>query len=231
MRVLALETATATVGAAVASEDGVLAEVTVASRRNHVELLHPAVEAVLGFARCSSSDLSAVAADVGPGLFTGIRAGVAAAKAMAMALALPAVGVSSLDALRHAAAAAGAAGKVFAVVDMRRGEVAWACGDRPRRGPPGLLAEELAAVPPEEDVLLVGDGAVHHATELGSARQGVRLAGPELSAPPVASVAMLAAEAVATGRTTGAAALQPVYLREADARINWTTRHDPAGRR
>ncbi len=222
MMVLALESAGGSAGVALAGDEGVVAEATVHTSRRHVELLHPLVAEVLLLAGASVADLDAVAADVGPGLFTGIRVGVSAAKAIAMARALPAVGVTSLQAIEAAARDAGAGGVVVPVVDLRRGEVAWSLSGEVAFGPAARLAAALGAT--GEAGVLVGGGALRYADELG--RGGWEVAGPSLSSAPVASVAVLAHAAVSKGATLDPARLVPCYLREADARINWTTRHD-----
>ena len=92
--------------------------------------------------------MSLVAVDVGPGLFTGLRVGVATAKAMASALGVPIAGCSSLKILAHPHRRD--ARTVASVVDARRGEVFWAlyerCGDSMRRArsPLGIAPDVLA---------------------------------------------------------------------------------------
>jgi hypothetical protein len=70
-------------------------------------------------------------------------------------------------------------------------------------------------------VLLVGDGALRHRQLLGP---GPVFAGPELAAPPVASLGVLAIAAMQLGLGRDPAAVRPFYGREADARINWSSR-------
>lgn len=228
MRLLAIESATGAAAVSVASEEGVLVELTVRTARRHVELLHPLVAEALELSGTSVGELGAVAADVGPGLFTGIRVGLSAAKALAAARGLPVVGVTSLEALAHGAAAAGApVGEVVPVVDLRRGEVAWRLGGETGHGSPSALC---AAVSERHSVLFCGDGARRYEADL-AARPGWRVAGEWLAPPPVASLAVLAMAALGSGGGSDPTTLAPCYLREADARINWTTRHDsPAGR-
>jgi tRNA threonylcarbamoyladenosine biosynthesis protein TsaB len=225
-RVLALESATAAVGAAVVVDGVVVAELTLRTARRHVELLHPAIDEVCRSSGVPISAIDAVAADVGPGLFTGIRVGVSAAKAIAFGRTIPAVGVTSLEVLAAACLDAGGGPGVVPIVDLRRGEVAWSLAGQVGWGPVLKLIGELEALG-ERDVVLCGDGALrYHETlaEAGLARW--RFAGSSLSSPPVSSLAAVAAKAVEAGRAVDAAHLAPCYLREADARINWTTRHD-----
>jgi tRNA threonylcarbamoyladenosine biosynthesis protein TsaB len=200
--VLAIETATIEVGAALSGAGGLLAAVTARPGRRHAETLHPAIDEVLRLAGAHLGDLVAVAVDTGPGLFTGLRVGVAAAKGLAMSLGIPVVACTSLEVLALAAGAVedGQGGTlvgrpVVPVVDLRRGEVAWtvlatavaavageaeAGGARLRLGSPETLAGELAAglsgIDPLLSVppLLVGDGARRYGGEIAEqlARQG-----------------------------------------------------------
>jgi tRNA threonylcarbamoyladenosine biosynthesis protein TsaB len=233
MKLLAIETATGAAGVAVASDEGVLAELTVHTARRHIELLHPAIEQVCAVSGVGLADIDCVGVDIGPGLFTGIRVGVSAAKAIAMALGIPSVAVTSLEAIRAAAVDAGAPVEVVPVVDLRRGEVAWSYAAGVAWGPASKLVTEIGALE-EDHVVFAGDGALRYREVFETTEHpGWRVAGRSVAFPPVASVAVLALGAVREGRTLDPAHLAPCYLREADTRINWTTRHDgpaPEGR-
>ncbi len=245
MRLLALETATDLVGAAVVDEGGTVVERSHPGGRAHGELLAPAVAEVCALSGCTLADVTALAVDVGPGLFTGLRVGVATAKALGQALGLGVVTVTSLDVLAAAAGEVGGperAATVVSVVDARRGEVFCAAyrfggragpaadpaagrDDRPEAVAPAELAawvEELGAAGP---VLVVGDGAVRH-LDLLVARPGADLGlAAELTAPPPAVLARLAARRLAAGaRPVPAADVVPDYRRHADARIHWEER-------
>ena len=240
MSLLAIETATAAVAVALADENGLCAAVEARAGRRHAELLHVAIETILQTTGSAIGDLEGVAVDIGPGLFTGIRVGVAAAKGFAMALGVPVVGLTSLEILLLGCAAAGQEHAV-AVVDLRRGEVAWrlspdtgTAGDR--HGTPDDLVEDVSRLvarrgPGEPGLVLAGDGALRYADLLGSALPRIAIAGSELAVPPVASLALAARRELESGGGVDAAEVTPRYLREADVRINWTTRHDAPGRR
>ena len=124
MLILGIETATDRVGAALVDHVGVLAETHLLGGRRHAEALGPTIEFLMAQADRRPQDLAAIAVDVGPGLFTGLRVGLAHGKAMAHALAIPMLGVPSLDLvafpLRYGDK------RVVSVIDARRGEVYWA---------------------------------------------------------------------------------------------------------
>ena len=123
MNIVAIETATETVGVAVRTDGGAQAGFTLSGRRRHVETLAPAMAHLFAQVEMAATDLHVVAVDVGPGLFTGLRVGVAAAKGLAQALGIGVLGLTSLDILTRAAAQLGHEGYVLSAVDARRGEV------------------------------------------------------------------------------------------------------------
>jgi tRNA threonylcarbamoyladenosine biosynthesis protein TsaB len=225
MKLLAIETATIEVGVALAGDAGLIATVTARPGRRQAETLHPAIADLCRIAGIELAELDAIAVDIGPGLFTGLRVGVAAAKALAGALGLPLLSATSLEIL--AAACPGAQGFVVPVIDMRRAELAWLVPGRAPGdfsiGSPEDLADELAHL--ERPLLLVGDGALRYKAELATAAPtGTVFGGTELAAAPVASLVVLAMEAMSAGRLFDPAEVAPLYGREADAKINWSSR-------
>jgi tRNA threonylcarbamoyladenosine biosynthesis protein TsaB len=124
LKVLAIETATPCVGCALWSDAGPVASFVLVAGQRHAEVLMPAVDELCRRAGWTVDDLSGVAVDIGPGLFTGLRVGVATARAIAAATGLPAAGVNSLETLAHPHRRR--TGLVAPVVDARRGEVYWA---------------------------------------------------------------------------------------------------------
>lgn len=229
MIVLGIETATQQVGAALGGQEGVLASAQVARGRRHVEVLAPAIRFVCRQARIELAEVRVVAVDVGPGLFTGLRVGVSAAKATAQALRVPMIGLSSLDLLafpvRHTDRL------IAAVIDARKGEVYWALyrqvpGGAQRVSPhrvssPAELAAELAAR--AESTLLVGDGAVRYAEVLAGERR-TELAGPGSLHPSAAALVELAQPRVLREEFVQPSEVEVIYLRKADAEINWERR-------
>ena len=229
MLILGIETATHQAGCAIGGHEGVLALFESARDRRHAETLVPAIQFVTKQARIELDEIGAVAVDVGPGLFTGLRVGIAAAKAIASALRVPMVGVPSLDLLalplRHTSR------RIVAAIDARRGELFYAFY-RPvpggvlrvsphQVGTPDDLASELQAS--GEDTLLVGDGARRYAMAFEDLK-GVELVEQWLAHPSAAPLVQLAHSYALREQFVNPWELQPVYLRRPDAEINWETR-------
>lgn len=130
---LALDTATRQISLALHDGDTLIAEYTWPSDNQHTVQLIPSVQALLGQCKLTVDDLSAFAVIIGPGSYTGLRIGVAAAKAMAAARNAPLVGINTLDvtaagmvgSTQQALVAAAAAGRGRVIVRSyawRKGE-------------------------------------------------------------------------------------------------------------
>lgn len=229
--ILGIETSVEHVGVALGDHRGVRAHSMVASDRRHAESLTPMIHFVLQQAETVMTDVSAIAVDVGPGLFTGMRVGLATAQSLAWALDLPAVPVCSLDAL--ALNADGLDITVAASLDARRGEVYWALyrmrghGQEPQRitepvvTPPEELAIHLADR--AEDVVCVGTGFTRYA-ETFESNPWARILDGETQFPSATAVVTLARAALLDDRAVSPQQLTPMYLRAPDAEINWKTR-------
>ena len=153
---LAVDTSTAMVGAAVLRGDADPVTARAEGPRAQTELLAPLVERVLAEAGARPADLTAVAVGTGPGPFTGLRVGMVTAVTMGYALGVPVHGVCSLDVLAEQAAAH-AGGELLVATDARRREVYWAryeaADGRARRltepavDRPADLPEDVRALP------------------------------------------------------------------------------------
>jgi len=229
---LAIETATRCVGCALWGEDGLVGTFALVAGKRHAEVLLPAVDELCRQASVPVAAIDAVAADVGPGLFTGLRVGLATAKAISMARRLPSVGVTSLEALAHPHRCC--PGLVASVVDARRGEVFWSLYrsdghayeelQGPAAGSPDQVAAEIGRLwkvtGSDLPLLAVGDGAWRNGPLLRAL--GAEVAGGSDLWPSPAAVAELAAGRLARDdETAQKGSLEPLYLRAADVRIGW----------
>jgi tRNA threonylcarbamoyl adenosine modification protein YeaZ len=216
MLILAIDTALAACSAAVLdTETGVLrASESVTMLRGHAESLMPMLARVMRAAGLKGfSELDRLAVTTGPGSFTGLRVGIAAARGIALAAARPAVGVSTLAAFAAPHLAAAAA-PVIAAVDARHGHVylqIFGLGGEVRDGPRiAGVAEAVGAVDGQ------GPRIVGTAARLLRAAWPDREPPPQLvddrDAPDIAWVARLGAAAPASEEPP-----KPLYLRGADA--------------
>ena len=206
--ILALDAALAGCSAALVEGGRVLAARAAQGDRGHAALLPPMVEAVLNEARVAATALDAVAAVVGPGGFTGIRAALALAEGLALGAGRPAIGVTTGEAL--AAALPLGPRAIWAVIDNRRGRVMlerFPPGSLRAEGVPEVVAE--AELPrPGGPVAVVGDAAPSVAARL--AARGVDALLGEARLPSA-----IAAARVAALRLEGALpplAARPLYV-------------------
>lgn len=236
MIVLGIDTATELVSVAIVDGAEVLAASESQSDRRHAEDLTPMLQFVVQRAGIEFSEIDAVAVDVGPGLFTGMRVGIAAAQALAQVLSVPLVGIDSLEVLAAGVGSVEEYDLVVPVIDTRRREVAWALhrthedGSIRRVVPPqvGTMEDLLATVRERsQPCFFVGAHALSQEeqirTDLGPQAWTVGFAGSAPRHPHARQVAVLGHARLLRGAEE-LPVVKPMYLRDADAEINWTTR-------
>ncbi|MGB6177652.1 MAG: tRNA (adenosine(37)-N6)-threonylcarbamoyltransferase complex dimerization subunit type 1 TsaB, partial [Methylocella sp.] len=125
MKILAIDTALPAISACVLDEgaDSPEAIETIAMERGHAEALLPLIDRVMARVAGGFASLERVAVTVGPGSFTGLRVGIAAARAIGIACKIPVTGVSTLAALAAPLILEQKPGLVVAAIDARRGNV------------------------------------------------------------------------------------------------------------
>lgn len=222
--ILAIETSTTSVGVALGRPGEILSAVRHGGKPRHGELLAPAVQLCVERAGLGMEDIEAIGVDVGPGLFTGLRVGISAAKAFGFALGRPVCALNSLDVL--AWPLRWWPGRLVAVLDGRKGQCFWASYGKSEggwgrsggigAGPPQDLAEEIGRI--EGEVAFVGDGALRYAGELGAGVRGELIGDPH---PGPEAALELAAAALERGDALDAMAVQALYLRAPDAEVSW----------
>lgn len=235
MLILALESSAKTASAALFEDERFLGQYFQAEGLTHSRTLLPMAEALIKNTDHTIKDLGLIAVSHGPGSFTGLRIGMAAAKGLAWGLEIPAVGVSTLEAM-----AFGGIDKEGALLccamDARRNQVYNALFEI-RDGKPCRLCEDRAIAIADleaellqrsrenssnSECLLLGDGAELCYNTLDKEKLSVRLVPEPLRFQCARGVAL-----AARGKTPGSAQdLLPVYLRlsqaerERQARLN-----------
>lgn len=224
MKLLAIETSTPGSSVAVVEDRRTLAAASRIDRVGHAGFLVPAIDFCFDQVGWSPIDLDAVVVDVGPGLYTGIRVGLATAQGLAAAFGIPLIPAISVDAL--ALEAKTGHRMIWAVIDVRRGEYAVA---RYKPVPGGVVrdsatelmdSEELKAalLSTADDSLVVGDSAefpegffrgMHH----------VKTGRPRY--PYAVALADIGAGKYERDEYPSPEDVRPLYLREPDVTIDW----------
>lgn len=227
MLVLAIETSTPQTTVALGNDQGVMASELVSWAKGHSEVVVPAIHRLLDLTEVRLPQVGGVAVGLGPGLFTGLRVGVATARAMAQVLRVPVVGIGSLDVLAFSARYS--RWRIGAVTDGKRGEVFYAFyrpvpGGVAREtgftvGPPSRLAADLDAA--GEETLLVGGGALLYRRELEDVNTAVEFASMSTAFPVAVSLLELALPRFHREETSRPEDVVPYYVRKSDAEINW----------
>lgn len=209
--VLALDSATTACSAAVWRDGRVLARRFESMPRGQSEALIPMVQAVMAEGGLDFPDLDLIAVTVGPGAFTGLRIGLAAARALALAADLPCLGVTTLEAV--AAAAGPGEAPLLVALETKRTDLyvqTFAPDGMPLDKPRALPPEDLAAL--VGPLRLVGDGKERARSLLPGA---VMLDSP--AEPDAAVVAAIAAGRWKKGERPPPPA--PLYLRPPDVTL------------
>lgn len=216
MMVLGLDSAAGACSAALWRDGAVVARRLETMARGHAETLMPMASAVMAEAGARFGALDAVGVTVGPGAFTGVRIGLAAARGLALAAGVPAVGVTTFEALAAAVPPGERAGRTIVVaIDTKRADVYLQLFDealRPISEPAALAPAAVAARLPGGPLLTVGDG-LYLLAEALAGRDGRASAAPPY--PDAGWVATLAARRLHAGGPIDPPV--PLYLRPADA--------------
>jgi tRNA threonylcarbamoyl adenosine modification protein YeaZ len=215
MRVLAIDTALAACSAAVLDTEhrGIIARESQPMVRGHAEALMPLLERVMDEAGVALTDIDRVAVTTGPGSFTGLRVGIAAARGIALAAGRPAVGLSTLSAYAAPHMAADDRFPVIAVIDARHAHVylqVFSPGGRSFTPPRLATLREAVQAASETPAFIVGSAAQLVAAGLSEADPPAAV--DARPAPDIAWVARLGAVL-----PEGQSPPMPLYLRAPDA--------------
>jgi tRNA threonylcarbamoyladenosine biosynthesis protein TsaB len=224
--VLGMETSTPWASVTIGSEQGIIGSCLISRGASHGSFLMPAVEFLMKEADLTYRNLSAVAVGLGPGLYTGMRVGVATAKTLAQALSVPIVGVPSLDLLAFEIRYSNKL--ICPVLDAKRNEVFFAFYKAVPGGvtrvseyvvasPEKLLVEMEART---EEILLVGNGALLYRHMLETRRK-VEFGSIANAFPRATSLVELALPRLFREDFDRMFDLEPLYMRRSDAEINW----------
>jgi tRNA threonylcarbamoyladenosine biosynthesis protein TsaB len=227
MLLLGIETSTPQASVSIGSEQGVIAGAVVSRGPSYNEFLLPAIRFCLDEVGLTFQNLGGIAVSLGPGLYTGMRVGVATGKALAQALSVPIVGMASLDILAFGVRYADKT--ICAVLDARRDEVFHAFY---RSSPGGLqrmseyrvekprhLAVGIGSRP--EEVLMVGNGALLYRKTFEELGSTVEFGTMSNAFPNASALVDLALPRMFREDFDALDEVKPLYLRKSARQIDW----------
>lgn len=215
MRILAIDTALTACAACVMDAGAAepAAYETIVMERGHAEALLPLVDRVVAGVSGGFASLDRVAVTVGPGSYTGLRVGIAAARAIGLAAHVPVVGVTTLSALLAALVAEENRRVLAAAIDARHGQVYFQCiapGGQSIVAPTLVKVRDAARLIGSGPAVLVGSGAAAVAADTAGVDVTVADVKPFPDIAWVARLGLVADPAQALPK--------PLYLRGPDAR-------------
>ena len=227
MLVLGIESSTPRASVALVTQTEVVASYELGRGKSQDQVLMPATQRMLADAAVDWSQLGGVAVGLGPGMFTGLRVGVATAKAIAQTLSISILGLSSLDVLAHSVRYTRRV--ICTCVDARRNEVFWAF----YRATPGGVQRlsEFRCAPAShcateidsrgEPVLIVGNGPYLYPNEFSQRSREIEVAGVADCTPTAIGLAELAVARLLREDSDRLTDVRPLYIRKSDAEVTW----------
>lgn len=221
MKILAIDTSAKAASACIAQEDKIIGEFFINTSLTHSRTLIPMIEQLCVNSGVSLNEIEAIAVNAGPGSFTGVRIGVAAAKGLAFENNLPCVAVSTLESMAYNALYSDCV--ICAVMDARcsqvynalfrvkDGQLTRLCDDRALAL--NDLEQELKTVYNGEKIMLIGDGAEISFEFLRKSVPDVFLSPVNIRVQKASSTALAAFKRISAGEVLTDEGLMPVYLR------------------
>ena len=219
MKILAIDTSAGAGSVALAEDRRIIGEYFINTSLTHSRTLVPMIDNLLKNTSTDIKDIDAVAVNAGPGSFTGVRIGVAAAKGIAFPGDLPCISVSTLESMAYNLMYSDCT--VCAVMDARCQQVYNAvfrisnnyaeilCDDRALSI--SKLTEELKNI--DGKIILVGDGAELCYNSMKEELKNLSLAPQNLRFQKASSTALIAFEKYENNQITTSSELMPMYLR------------------
>lgn len=227
MRILSIDTSTSLASIALAVDERIVAESLFTCERTLSARLMPEIDRLLTQAALSMDAIDLFSCTIGPGSFTGVRAGVATVQGLALATGKPCIGYSTLAQL--AMNFPMSSHPVCSMLDARKNEVYAALFDNSDTLPKALIGD--CVVPPErllclvrettdKPVIFAGDGALRYRDVISSHMGACAVFAPfPHNSGHAAKGALLALDAYRAGSALKPAELLPVYIRPSEAEL------------
>lgn len=233
-RILAIETASRTGSAALATEAGVAASARLVGQMSHAGELMPTIDTLLRERGWPADTLTDIFVSIGPGSFTGLRIGVTVARTLAWSVGARIVAVPTVDGLaRNGLAAKPVPVNLAVVLDAKRAQVYAAAfelgGGTYEKVIDAHLAEPRAFLGRcPKPLAVLGEGIPYHQEAIDES--GATLLGQHLWLPRAEHVYHAGMRLARAGQYTLGGELLPLYIRRPEAEEKWEKLHGPQGR-
>jgi tRNA threonylcarbamoyladenosine biosynthesis protein TsaB len=210
MKILGVDTCSHKCSVALTDGDNTLYSIVVDMPRGHSENLFTMIETALKEAKLDIDDVDAFSCSVGPGAFTGIRVGISSIKALSLATDKPAIGIRSADAI--VAGLSKQDKHILVALESKRKDVYWQLFDnnlQPINEMSLSLASDVAEQIKDENLLVIGDGAIHFKGLLPKSKITF-----DIDCPLPENICKLAKDMLESNTYEGTC--EPLYLRDAD---------------
>ena len=218
--IAAIETSTRAASVAVSNGDK-FTEITQDSKLTHSETLLPQFKEVLAMANVTREMIDAVAVSIGPGSFTGLRIGLAAAKALAYAWNIKIIGVPTLHALAYHFPYS----TVMPMIDAQKNRAYVQIFQKLQPVTDiEILSIDDAIAKAESfgEVIICGD--VCH--KIKSLPENVKVAPINMRMPRAVNVALCGRDLLASGKIDNVMNIEPMYIRRSEAEVLWEQRNN-----
>ena len=220
MLALAIDTSGNTAGLALATENKLINEISFSHKMDMLRRLMPNIDKLFSDAGMSRADLDGVIISLGPGSFTGLRIGMAAAKSIAHVLGKPLVSVPTLDVLANGAMPM-CPRSIVAAIHARPGDVFWAlyrCENaeliKVIDDNASSVEEMIAAAKQETQVVFCGDGAQRNREAIDAEFGSACILKEEFNSPNPAILAVLGLKRLTIGDYDDTFKIEPRYVRK-----------------
>jgi tRNA threonylcarbamoyladenosine biosynthesis protein TsaB len=240
MLILGIDTSTDMLALSIMEDEKLLGEYNLSLKRQHSEKLIPLIKEILALLNINPEDLDGVAVGIGPGSFTGLRIAITAAKMIGRINAIPVKGISTLEIM----AAGVRADYILPLIDARRNRVYYSLykSNTKNAGETNkinysvenvfdLATADLSELPQiikeykEEEIMVVGSGVKAAVDILKKHKFNIYSAEAENNFPRAAVIARLGYNYISEGKSDNIYELKPLYLKKAQAEINWQKKY------
>lgn len=165
MKILSISTSSNIASVSISENNECILELNIDNNKTHSETLMPLIEEIFNKTNLKLADIDAVACDIGPGSFTGIRIGISSIKAIAESLNIPVIEVPSLEALSYNIQDTKCEA-ICSLIDARNNQVYCGIFDKNYNLLEDYLADDITNIietlQKYENIIFVGDGAITH---------------------------------------------------------------------